>query len=340
MSRRRGVVPLVGACILTLTLGACSAGGTSASGDDSLTLALNFAPAPAAEWTGMLVAEQSGLYEEAGLEVEVSNLSGSADVVKSVGSGQVDVGFASADSFLVGVSQGLPLVAVANVVPKNYAGVIAPVRSGIETLEDVDGKKISSALASPEPLLLQALDGDSEPEIVYVEPQSKCTVVQGGDADACTGLANYQVPLMQRAGDDVTFISFDSEQTPIIGPVLFTRPEVIEDKPELIRSFLEATAEGYTAAYADVDAAVKMFGQQYPDIDISDGFLNEAIELTKPYLTRDDPSLEPGWGQMSPELWTSLIQILNDGGMINNSPAAADVFDNDLLPKGDWSLDS
>ncbi|WP_245707543.1 ABC transporter substrate-binding protein [Pseudonocardia oroxyli] len=320
-------------------LSACSTSAPSAdSGTTPLSVALNFAPAPSSEWTGMLVANQSGLYRDAGLDVQFSNLSGSADVVKSVGSGQVDVGFASADSFLVGVSQGLPLVAIANVVPRNYAGLITPAGSDIKTLADVGGKKVSSALASPEPILLQALDGGSTPDMVYVEPQSKCTVMQGGESDACTGLANYQVPLLERAGTDVDFISFDSAQNPIIGPVLFTRAEHVPEIRDQLTALLAATAEGYEKAYEDVDAAVAMFGAQYPDVDTSNGFLKEAIGITKPYLTRDDPSLAPGWGQMSPQLWSGLINILAGGGMLASTPQVDAVFTNDLLPSGAWSL--
>lgn len=340
-TRGRGAAALL--CSLALGLGAAACGSDDSSEGDSgsdgtIDFGLNFAPAPVGEWSGMIAAKQSGIYEDAGLDVTFTNLPGSADVVKAVGSGQLDVAFASPDSFLVGVGQGLPLVAIANVVPRGYTGVIAPADSGIESFADLDGKKVTTAQSSPEPLLLQALDGDAEPQLVFVEPQSKCTLMQSGESDACTGAANFQVPTLEMAGAEVTFLPFDSDELPIIGPVIITRPELVEERADDLKKLLEATSDGYVTAYGDVPAVLDQYQKQFPDIDATGGFLEEAIGATKPFLTRDDSSAEPGWGQMSDELWDNLAGALFDGGMLKEEVDPASVYTNELLPTGEWSL--
>jgi ABC-type nitrate/sulfonate/bicarbonate transport system substrate-binding protein len=326
------------AVVMAAALAACGSDDSGAAADGSIKFGLNFAPAPVGEWSGIVVAKEAGLYEDAGLDVSFTNLAGSADVVKAVGTGQLDVAFASADSFLVGVSQGLPIVAIANVVPRGYTGVIAPESSGITSIADLDGKKVTTAQASPEPLLLQALAGDAKPTLIYVEPQSKCTLMQSGESDACTGAANFQVPTLEMAGDEVTFIPFDSADTPIIGPVIIAGKDVVEDRADELEKLLAATADGYEQAYSDIPAALDEYKAAFPDIDVANGFLEQAIEKTEPFLSRPDTTAGAGWGQMSDDLWNSLATVLYEGDMLTKEIEPGDAYTNDLLPSGDWSL--
>ena len=335
---RRLLAGAIVAVMAATALAACGSDDDSSSADGKIKFGLNFAPAPVGEWSGMVVAKEAGLYADAGLDVSFTNLAGSADVVKAVGTGQLDVAFTSADSFLVGVSQDLPIVAIANVVPRGYTGVIAPESSGISSIADLDGKNVTTAQASPEPLLLQALSDGAEPTLVYVEPQSKCTLMQSGKSDACTGAANFQVPTLEMAGDKVTFIPFDSAETPIIGPVIIARESLIEDRAEDLTKLLAATADGYEKAYSDIPGTLTEYKAAFPDIDVTNGFLEQAIEKTRPFLTREGTTAAAGWGQMSDDLWGSLVDVLYGGEMLKKEIDPRDVYTNDLLPSGDWSL--
>src|SRR5690606_3050389 len=152
---------------------------------------------PVGEWDGIITAAEKGYYADAGLDVELQYLAGSTATVQAVGAGESDLGIAGPDTILNGLAQGVDLTVVANHLQVTSSGVIVPRQLGITGPADLEGLTISTAAASPEQAMLQAmlfdvgLDIKDDVSLTYVDPQAKCTVVLSGGADVCTGQNNH-----------------------------------------------------------------------------------------------------------------------------------------------------
>lgn len=334
---------LAGIVAVLAMIAACGADGNAggSDGDGSgtpLRLALHWTY-PVGEWDGIILADHLGYYEEAGVDVQLQYLAGSTATVQAVGGGKSDLALAGADSILSGLTVGVDATAVANHLQVTSSGVIVPSDSGITGAKDLAGKKISTASASPEQAMLQAmlqdggLDIKKDVKLTYVDPQAKCTVLLSGDADACTGQVNHHPIQLAGEGLDVDFLSFSSDENPVIGHSIIARNEYLKEQPEAVRAFLEATMRGYKEAYMDVDKVVDVYKEVHPETDAD--FLRKTVVPSHAlmYSQRTD---EHGWGWMTDQAWARLYENLYDAGVIKEELKVSDVYTNDFLPKNAW----
>lgn len=310
-----------------------SAGSGSEKGSD-VRVAFNWTT-PLPDWTGPLLAREAGLYEDEGLGVEFQFVKGSTVSVQTVGAGSNNIGFAGPETFLNGVAEGLPLVAVAAQFQTTPTGVIARADSGIDSLEDLEGRKVSSAQEGPEPSMLTgqlAALGKSEDavEFVYVDPQAKCTVMLAGRTDACTGFDNFQLATSLVEGEDVRFVPFSTPERPILGHVVFTTRDFLESDPEAVRGFLAATCLGYKQAVEDEDAMLKTWTDSIVPED-DPAYVELAMKATHTHLL-SPTTKEHVWGWMDPRPWNVLQEVLVDGGILEEQVGLDDAYTNEYLP--------
>lgn len=334
-------------CALTVVasgfLAGCGPGGSpggeqSGSGSGSATrVAFNWST-PLPDWTGPMLARERKMYADAGRDVEFQFLKGSTVSVQTVGAGRNHIGFAGPETFLNGVAEGLPLVAVGALFQTTPTGVITRSDSGINTLEDLEGRKVSSAQEGPEPSMLTGqlagLGKDEDAvEFVYVDPQAKCTVMLAGRTDACTGFDNFQLATGLAAGEDLRFIPFSTKDRPILGHVIFTTRDFLESDPEAVRGFLAATCKGYKAAVEDEPAMLKLWTDEIVPKD-DPKYVDLAMKATHSHL-RGPTTKAHVWGWMDPKPWNVLQDMLVDGDILDEKLPAGDLYTNEHLPARD-----
>lgn len=317
--------------------------GAAGGGEElqRLTVAMHWIqPAGATSWTGLMLARDRGWYEEAGLDVEFRFLRGSTVALQVTGAGATDLGIAAPDTFLTGVAEGLPITAVANHIQENSTGVIVPGDSDVQELTDLAGHTVATAAASPEPAMLQGLlreggvDPDSEVEFLYVDPQSKCTVMLTGEADACTGFDTFQYPQVRLQDEDARFIPFSTPERPLPGHVIFARNEFLESEADAVRTFLEVAHRGYAAAEEDLEAVEQLWLELDPESDAEFNALSIGLSHEAMHSPRSE---ESGWGWMTAESWQGLHDLLVQGEVLEEPVELEGVWTNEYLPEtGSW----
>jgi ABC-type nitrate/sulfonate/bicarbonate transport system substrate-binding protein len=99
--------------------------------------------------TPVLYAKASGMFERAGLDVEITKGSGGAAVTAAVVGGSYDIGHAGLLALLTAHIHRVPVVIIAPGAyfqPQNpYAGLLVSTTGGINTAKDLNGKIVSSA---------------------------------------------------------------------------------------------------------------------------------------------------------------------------------------------------
>lgn len=294
---------------------------------------------PVGEWDGIIMADAEGYYEEAGLDVEFQFLSGSTATLQAVAAGESDLGIAGPDTILTGVSTGVDLTVVANHLQRTSSGVIVTGASGITDFADLAGKTVSTAAASPEQAMLRTklfeagIDPETGVTMTFVDAQAKCTIVLSGSADACTGQGNHHYIQFLDEGVDPLFLSFSSEENPIIGHSIFANNDYLADNGDAVSRFLEATMRGYELAASDLDAVVDVFVEDRPETD--GAFLLQTLEASHD-LMYSDRTDEHGWGWMDDAAWQTLATSLFEAGVIQTEVEVSGIYTNDYLPADAW----
>lgn len=314
-----------------------SSAQASTAAPATIRVSLNWT-VPAGDWPGIFWAQSKGYYDEANLKVELQFLQGSALSIQAVGAGTSDLGIADSGSGLTGMSQGLPIVAVANQIRNTPTGIIwDKSKHTISAFTDLKGLTISSATASPEPALLQAqlvaagLNPDSDVKFVYVDPQAKCTVLLAGKSDVCTGFSTFQLLQVLDKGVDAGFLSFSTPQTPVLGHSTFANKDYLAKNPDVVKRFLAATMRGYYEALQDanLDPTVEIVTKAYPE---SDKALLKGAYQQYQLLNKDQQTDGHAWGWMSDTPWENLQKALLGAKLIKQETPVSAVYTNDYLP--------
>lgn len=307
-----------------------------------MTVALNWT-APAGDWPGIWWAQAKGYYDDENLTVDVQFLQGSQLSVQAVGAGTADLGIADSGSGLTAMSQGLPIIAVANQARNTPTGIIwDKSKHTISSFADLQGLTISSATQSPEPALLSAqlvaagLDPDSDVEFVFVDPQAKLTVMLAGQSDVSTGFSTFQLLQAQDEGVDAGFLSFSTPETPVLGHSTFANKDFLANNPDVVRRFLRATLRGYYEALQDqnLDEVVEIVTETYPEVDAD--LLRGAYEQYQ-VLNEDQQTDGHPWGWMMDASWQNLQAALLSAGLIESETPISEVYTNDYLPDEPFS---
>jgi NitT/TauT family transport system substrate-binding protein len=101
-----------------------------------------------AEHCGFFQAKAQGLYDKAGIEVEIVNGGPSRNLPLQIGAGDLQLGMGSAFTTLRMLQNGLPAQAVAAFFQKDPQTLVAHADSGVSTLADLKDREIMVANSS------------------------------------------------------------------------------------------------------------------------------------------------------------------------------------------------
>ncbi len=145
--------------------------------------------------TPLLYADHAGLFEKAGLHVEIVHLNGGgAAIAAAVAGGSLDIGKANTLEVIAAHARGIPFTIVApaaySTVASPEAAIIVPLDSPIHAARDLVGKTLGvTGLVTPQVLAtkawLDANGGDSQSvHFVEIPPPAVPAALEAGRIDA------------------------------------------------------------------------------------------------------------------------------------------------------------
>ncbi len=286
-------------------------------------------------------ADHSGLYEgidrgyfrDAGLDVRPQVPSDPSAPIKEVAAGRVDLAISYEPEVLIARDQGLPVKAVAAVVPTPLTSLIWLKGSGINDVKDLRGKTIATAGIPYQAAYLQTIlerSGLSTNDVNVVDvQQGLLPAILSGRADAMLGgFLNVEGVDLTLRGKKPTVTPVDRLGIPTYDElVLVANSDRLGDETQNVRLFIAALERGTKAAVADPPAATRAV------LDAGKGlnprFTAAEVRKTLPLLlkTGDKP-----YGYMDPKQWQRFAQFFADRGVIKAVPSTGDVLTDDLLP--------
>jgi putative hydroxymethylpyrimidine transport system substrate-binding protein len=153
----------------------------------------------------LFVAEELGLFDEQGIEVELIEPADPSAPPRLVAAGQAELAISYQPQLHIQVSEGLPLVRVATIVATPLNTVVALADGPIRSLADLKGKKVGFSVGGFEDALLGAmLSGEGlgldDVELINVN-FSLSPSLYSGQVDAVVGaFRNFELNQMDIAG--------------------------------------------------------------------------------------------------------------------------------------------
>jgi NitT/TauT family transport system substrate-binding protein len=310
---------------------AFSAGGVFAA--DEIKLIMNWTADSA--HLGFAVAEQSGIYDAADLDVTMEEGRGSSVAAQMVATGQAQIGLADAGATLNVASQGAPIRIVSTIWKSGQFGIQTLASSGIISPEGLKDKKIAvppgSAMVALVPVFLSE-NGLSEDdvEIVSANQNAFLGLLTSGEVHATANTPENIVVPLAAEGIEVNNMYFYNNGVPLVSLSLVAHDDTLSDNPESIARFIEATAMGWQKAMADPEAAVAALRATFPGIEKSD----EALLQGAAYSFS---SVCPGGsgdviGATDDATWSKIYEVMTGAMDFASDRPVTEFYTNDHLP--------
>jgi NitT/TauT family transport system substrate-binding protein len=291
----------------------------------AVTVALNWYPEP--EFGGIYEAKLGGLYDAAGLDVDIQTGGAGSPVMPQVAAGHVAFGVSAADEVVLARSQGADVVTVFATFQTHPACVMVHASRGYKSIADLK----SGTLAVEDGIPFAAwLDKKYDLSGVKRVPY------QGGvtqwllDAEYSQQgyVTSEPVLAKQQGGDPQCFMVSETGYNPYAN-VLITNGEQVKQHPETVKAFVQATKKGWEQYLADGTRANAKIAELNPALDTV--VLAAMAEAQKPLIT-GGAAEKAGLGIMEASRWQELeLQLQEIGVLQGTAPPVESLYTNDFL---------
>lgn len=279
----------------------------------------------------VVATQMMGYFKEEGIEVVFEQSYGTSDV-KLVASGRADVAYPSPPIQLTAHASDLPIISVYQVDVRNIFGFSVRENSGINSIADLKGKKISLGDAAwaviADPILRHAgLDPTKDIEYV-VAGESRAQMVNEGKLDAVlTWEKEYQ--LWDAEGIRLTYLSGEKVLDNCSNSIIVSL-DTYKNKKDLIRGFVRAYAKGSYFTKLNPKAATEMVLERYPSLKVEFKDALKAIEGLV-YIDHNEDTEKYGYGYHSAERWKLNVEDALKGGLITKEVPLEQIYTNDFV---------
>jgi putative hydroxymethylpyrimidine transport system substrate-binding protein len=236
---------------------------------EPLTLVLDWFVNP--DHAPILVAEQRGYFEQAGLEVEIIAPADPNDPPKLVAAGQADIAVSYQPQLHMQIDQGLPLMRIGTLVATPLNSLVVLEDGPIESLADLKGRKVGFSVGGFEDALLGAmLAGAGVPvdEVELVNVNFALTpALMSGQVDAVIGaFRNFELNQLEIEGADGRAFYPEEHGVPAYDELIFIANSERAGDPRF-RAFIDAIEQGVLYLLNHPDESFDLFTKGRPELD-------------------------------------------------------------------------
>lgn len=278
------------------------------------------------QFAGPYVALDQGYFEEEGLDVTINPGGFDVNPITLVAAGTETFGLHDMGSLILARAQDIPLVSVATFFQKHPGAVMALSSSGIETLEDFEGKTVGFQEGGPW-LLTQAMleaNGIDPASLTQTTVGFDLTPLYTEQVDLFTVYATNEPLLAAAQGHEpVVFLPYDYG-IETSSEALFTRDDYLAENPDVVCGMVRAIRRGWEYALANPEEAVDIVlaagGEGERDAELA------QLEAQVPHIVTDDTE-QFGIGYMTEARWQAAEDVLTQYGQLEVDVDITSVFD-------------
>jgi NitT/TauT family transport system substrate-binding protein len=243
-------------------------------------------------YSGFYMAAANGYYEDEGLNVELLGGGFNAervwvDSIEQVVTGEAEFGVTSLSQLLEARAAGKPIVGIATVMQRSPLAILSLPESGITKPEDLLDKTLTISggpLLSFE-ALMSGLQLDTS-AITYKErEQDSLQQLIDGQIDGFGAWLIIDGVTLEEAGLNPNYVVFSDYGIDTYDVMLFTREDMIAEKPDAVERFVRSTLKGYDVLIDDPETAAEVTVSYNPEGLVYEqqfNRINAFLPLVKP----------------------------------------------------------
>ena len=333
---RRSAALLIALCLAcTLLLGACGAKQDviSAPGTKRFTVMLDWFPN--ADHAALYTAIAHGNFRAVGLNVTPVVPAETAEPLKLLAAGKVDMAISYEPELLLARDQGLKVVSIGALVQRPLTSIIALRSKHVNSVADLAGKTVGTA-----GIPYQAAELKTALQTAGVNPSSVKEVNVGfnlvpamlsGKVDATLGgYWNYEAIQLQLMHKQPVTIPINQAGVPQYNElVLVVREDEARTRGQDLRAFLQALSQGERQVRANPAAAAALIVKANPSLEAK--LQLASIQKTLPAAIPSDHSSP--FGYQDPTAWAAFATWMFAHQLLQHDPnGGLPPFTNEFLP--------
>jgi NitT/TauT family transport system substrate-binding protein len=303
--------------IMLVLSGLCAA----AQAGDAVTVRLKWFNQ--AQFAGFYVAQETGEYKAAGLDVNIQPGGPDFPAVQMIAGGNEQFGVTGADQILIARSKGVPVVALAVIYRRNPFVLFSLAKSGIKTPPDYTGKKVGVKIGGNEELIYRAVLAKAKidkSQLTEIPVKFDMTPLLTGNIDVWPGYLINEVLAAKEKGFDVNIVYPSDYGIDLYADTLFATEAMLKEKPDVVRNFVAATLKGWNTAIAAPEEAAKITLKYGDKLNYEHELA--MVKASVPLLKPDSKPV----GYMDQASWSSAQQLLLDAGFQKGPVDVAKAF--------------
>lgn len=226
------------------------------------------------------IAEQQGLFEKAGIKVEMVDFKGGAPAVQAIVGGSVEGCICAGDHVVNLTSRGFPAVIYIGLSDRHGYALMGPADSPATDLASLKGKRIGITSAGSQTdntlrwaLAEAGLNADTDVEIISVGTGGPMqAAIKSGAVEA----GMFASPFTEQNIRDGLKMVLDFRQYAYPSNTILGLKEWSDENPELAKKLVHAILDAQTMMKSDKSLALAGAKQLYPNLD--DELLNVVVD--------------------------------------------------------------
>lgn len=318
--------------ILSLSLFGCSTPSKDSKQNELKTVTLILDYLPNTNHTGFYVAVKNGYYEEEGLQVNIIEPGddSTSAVLVSANKGEFGVSYQEDVTYGLAAKEPLPIRAIATIVQHNTSGFVSLTSANINSVNDFEGKVYAGWQAPSEEAVIEAVmnkAGADFTKLTIVGADGSGFASLGKTVDLHWEFEGWAVIKGRMEGYDLNYIPLKDldERLDYYTPLIITNTSMIENDPETVQKFINATKKGYEFAITNPKEAADILYEIVPEYDKE--FLYASQEFLSAQYSLDSET----WGLMKDEVWDNYTSFMVESGLIDHMIEAEDQYTNQFL---------
>lgn len=284
------------------------------------------------------VSQDKGFWKDAGLDVTMTRGFGSGDTAKRVAAGTEDFGFAAVASMITAKSRGADLKMVGMVHDRALDTVATLKANGIDEPKDLEGKKIGSPEGNAVRVVFPAfanINSFDPAKVTFVNMTVAAMVpsLMAGRVDAIL-IFYTEKPTVDAAAGKVSkepvYLQYADYGMNTYGNGIIVSAKTLEERPDVVRRFVDATYKGIAWSVENPEEAVEIFLKHNPAIspDLARKHFDIAVEHLMTPTAREE-----GIGYMTRDRMVFTNDLVTEHMDLPKKTPVEELYTNDFLPK-------
>lgn len=285
---------------------------------------------PNTNHTGIYVAESLGYYDDVGIDLDITQ-PGASGVEQVVATGQIDFGISYEDYVSSAVANDLDLKALATITTHSTVGPISRKDRGLTDPSEWTGATYCGWGTPIEEAFIKkiATDYGVDPVDIDFQVSTQTFLAETNTCDIFWGYEAWENA--QATLDGIEYDYTPARDTIDYYPtVIITSDKLIDDDPQLVSDFMQATKKGYEYAAAKPEEAADIFLEANPEFD------PELITTSQQIISPNYVNEQGKFGIIDDTVWTEFTDFMIDSGIIDESSREAvnSAYTNEYIGEG------